>query len=371
MDHYSAMTCPRTFGQETDTAVKTGVGSISQAHPPSAYYIDPSKHLAPSPSSMAPHQQFQFGRSPLAEMSRMRSSLEPSRIHSPALSRSLSQSTRAEMCPAITPEPTDSYEIISNPAGLHVEESDADGGVNSEPYAQLIYRALKSAKDHRMVLKDIYEWFEKNTDKAKDPELKGWQNSIRHNLSMNGAFKKVDQSPPGDESKKGFIWVLEPSALANGVESTTRYRRSVPGKKSGKNEPAATQRQRSGAKGGKATRHAKLRKASKNQKCHPKIFEEDKPVFSEFEYDPVMEMNLYDLSSSRIPYFLNTSSSTGQSSHSDTSPYSFADITGCVDAMEGEPLFYSDFENGTDPALPSNSLCEPTENLLYNFNYAT
>jgi len=35
-----------------------------------------------------------------------------------------------------------------------------------------------------MVLKDIYQWFIDNTDKAA-LDQKGWQNSIRHNLSMN------------------------------------------------------------------------------------------------------------------------------------------------------------------------------------------
>ena len=65
-------------------------------------------------------------------------------------------------------------------------ESDADPTENAEPYAQLIYRALREAPGHGMVLKDIYDWFEKNTDKAKNPLSKGWQNSIRHNLSMNG-----------------------------------------------------------------------------------------------------------------------------------------------------------------------------------------
>lgn len=69
------------------------------------------------------------------------------------------------------------------------DETDGEGGANSEPYAQLIYRALMSAPNHAMVLKDIYEWFEQNTDKAKiapSSSAKGWQNSIRHNLSMNG-----------------------------------------------------------------------------------------------------------------------------------------------------------------------------------------
>lgn len=69
------------------------------------------------------------------------------------------------------------------------EESDADGDTNAEPYAQLIYRALKSKPGFGMILKEIYDWFEKNTDKAKNPMSKGWQNSIRHNLSMNGVFK--------------------------------------------------------------------------------------------------------------------------------------------------------------------------------------
>lgn len=69
------------------------------------------------------------------------------------------------------------------------DETDGDGDIaaGSEPYAQLIYRALKSVPGHSMVLKDIYEWFEKNTDKPQtSTSAKGWQNSIRHNLSMNG-----------------------------------------------------------------------------------------------------------------------------------------------------------------------------------------
>jgi hypothetical protein len=54
------------------------------------------------------------------------------------------------------------------------------------PYAQLIHRALLSAPNHTMVLRDIYAWFETYTDKAAHSETRGWQNSIRHNLSMNG-----------------------------------------------------------------------------------------------------------------------------------------------------------------------------------------
>lgn len=53
------------------------------------------------------------------------------------------------------------------------------------PYAQLIYQALISRPRRAMRLQEIYQWFLENTNKGQDG-TKGWQNSIRHNLSMNG-----------------------------------------------------------------------------------------------------------------------------------------------------------------------------------------
>ncbi|KKF96480.1 Forkhead box protein K2 [Ceratocystis platani] len=106
-----------------------------------------------------------------------------------------------------------------------------------EPYAQLIYRAFMSVADHALTLQEIYQWFRENTDKPRSGG-KGWQNSIRHNLSMNGAFVKRDRKPssanlypPGayppasNDSKKSTVWVLEPWAAEKGVQSTTRYRK--------------------------------------------------------------------------------------------------------------------------------------------------
>ncbi|KAK7403896.1 hypothetical protein QQX98_010352 [Neonectria punicea] len=107
-----------------------------------------------------------------------------------------------------------------------------------EPYAQLICRAFRSRPDHTMTLQEIYQWFRENTDKAKS-QSKGWQNSIRHNLSMNKAFMK--RSPKKDspaaaladdqprmmaiqETKRSTEWVLADWAIKNGVQSTTRYR---------------------------------------------------------------------------------------------------------------------------------------------------
>ncbi|KAI1809784.1 hypothetical protein GGS20DRAFT_590258 [Poronia punctata] len=98
------------------------------------------------------------------------------------------------------------------------------------PYAQLIWRAFLSRPNHAMTLQEIYQWFRENTDKAKDGS-KGWQNSIRHNLSMNGAFAKRDRQANwsddrshGRSTKKSTEWVLQDWAVA-GVQSTTRYRK--------------------------------------------------------------------------------------------------------------------------------------------------
>lgn len=61
----------------------------------------------------------------------------------------------------------------------------SEGDLNADlPYSKLIFRALKEAEGNKLTLQQIYEWFTKSTNKGKD-NTKGWQNSIRHNLSMN------------------------------------------------------------------------------------------------------------------------------------------------------------------------------------------
>jgi hypothetical protein len=62
------------------------------------------------------------------------------------------------------------------------EDEEATDG---KPYARLIWEALMEAPGHRMMLRDIYTWFLQNTSKPRESGGNGWQNSIRHNLSMN------------------------------------------------------------------------------------------------------------------------------------------------------------------------------------------
>lgn len=69
-------------------------------------------------------------------------------------------------------------------------DGDNDGD-KAEPYAKSLFRCLRDAPAHTMVLREIYDWFKANTDKARDPGSTGWQNSIRHNLSMNKVHRAL------------------------------------------------------------------------------------------------------------------------------------------------------------------------------------
>lgn len=61
-------------------------------------------------------------------------------------------------------------------------------------YAQLLYRCLLEAPEHTMTLKDVYAWVSQNSQKAKEASTTGWQNSVRHNLSMNAVCAEEPSS---------------------------------------------------------------------------------------------------------------------------------------------------------------------------------
>ncbi|KAI9367127.1 hypothetical protein BJX61DRAFT_538315 [Aspergillus egyptiacus] len=157
-----------------------------------------------------------------------------------------------------------SLSLVSPPIKVEGEHEDASPSATATmdesedtnadpPYSQLIWNALMAAPGKKLPLQGIYAWFEKNTAKGRDRTSKGWQNSIRHNLSMNAGFEAVrEESTPG--KKAVSYWRLTEEAIREGVQSTTRYRKQTNYRKPVASDPPAPQRQRSGAKGGKATK---------------------------------------------------------------------------------------------------------------------
>ncbi|XP_014293014.1 forkhead box protein K1 isoform X2 [Halyomorpha halys] len=89
-------------------------------------------------------------------------------------------------------------------------------------YAQLIVQAVASAPDKQLTLSGIYSYITKNYPYYRTAD-KGWQNSIRHNLSLNRYFIKVPRSQ--EEPGKGSFWRIDPVSESKLIEQAFRRRR--------------------------------------------------------------------------------------------------------------------------------------------------
>nr|XP_020730369.1 forkhead box protein K1 [Odocoileus virginianus texanus] len=109
------------------------------------------------------------------------------------------------------------------------QQADTSGGDSpkdeSKPpysYAQLIVQAISSAQDRQLTLSGIYAHITKHYPYYRTAD-KGWQNSIRHNLSLNRYFIKVPRSQ--EEPGKGSFWRIDPASETKLVEQAFRKRR--------------------------------------------------------------------------------------------------------------------------------------------------
>lgn len=55
----------------------------------------------------------------------------------------------------------------------------------------------------------------------------GWKNSVRHNLSLNKCFEKVENKN-GNSSRKGCLWALNPAKVDKMQEELHKWRRKDP-----------------------------------------------------------------------------------------------------------------------------------------------
>lgn len=102
------------------------------------------------------------------------------------------------------------------------EDSPKDDSKPPYSYAQLIVQAITMAPDKQLTLNGIYTHITKNYPYYRTAD-KGWQNSIRHNLSLNRYFIKVARSQ--EEPGKGSFWRIDPASEGKLIEQAFRKRR--------------------------------------------------------------------------------------------------------------------------------------------------
>ena len=132
---------------------------------------------------------------------------DPTHGYKAPLKRTFSNSTSSQE-PKSKKSRTGDLASSQLPEPENMPSLEDDGRKPPYSYAVLIGMAILRAPDRRLTLAQIYRWISDTFAHYKNKAEPGWQNSIRHNLSLNKAFYK--QERPKDDPGKGNYWAIEP-----------------------------------------------------------------------------------------------------------------------------------------------------------------
>uniref|UniRef100_A0A336L7S2 CSON004604 protein n=1 Tax=Culicoides sonorensis TaxID=179676 RepID=A0A336L7S2_CULSO len=91
---------------------------------------------------------------------------------------------------------------------------------NKPPYSFscLIFMAIEDSSNKALPVKEIYSWITQHFPYFKTAP-NGWKNSVRHNLSLNKSFQKVEKAA---NLGKGSLWMVDEQYRPNLIQALTR-----------------------------------------------------------------------------------------------------------------------------------------------------
>ncbi|KAJ8982430.1 hypothetical protein NQ317_007778 [Molorchus minor] len=94
-------------------------------------------------------------------------------------------------------------------------------------YSCLIAMALKNSRTGSLPVSEIYNFMCKHFPYFKTAP-NGWKNSVRHNLSLNKCFEKIEKPALNGAQRKGCLWAMNPAKISKMDEEVQKWSRKDP-----------------------------------------------------------------------------------------------------------------------------------------------